>query len=372
MTGRSSDECEPPSKETWAGHERPDNHANLTAGLAIEGSRIAFLRTRRFLKSPVLENGTPGSVQGCRVTGVPTAMADTFMKRDRDAKMAKIFISYRREDSEWPAHEIYNAIRRRVHDPKEDVFIDVDHIPLGVNFKDHINGKVAQCDVLLALIGRGWLNVRDPQTGERRLDNPDDFVRIEIASALESGLKVVPVLLDGTPPPREVELPDDLKELSLRNGIEVRRLSFEADVERLLAGLRLHAASESPEASPNRHAPGAASGVLIADTSDAGFEADVVQASKSHPVIVLFWAPWCGVCMGFRPKLEKAVCDAERPLRLLELNVEENPLVPRELSILAVPSVYSYYQGHPVDGFRGVSSPHELRDFISRQVNRVF
>jgi thiol-disulfide isomerase/thioredoxin len=285
--------------------------------------------------------------------------------------MAKIFISYRREDSEWPANEIYTAIRKRVGNPDEDVFIDVDHIPFGVNFKNYIHGIVAKCDVLLALIGRGWLDVRDPETNKRRLDNPDDLVRIEIASALERGVKVVPVLLDGTLPPRQAQLPDDLKQLSLYNGIEINRRSFNADVERLLAGLRLRPTHESPRGLASAEAS-ADLDVRVADTSDAEFEADVVHASNSLPVIVLFWAPWCGVCARLRPELEKAVRDAERPLRLVKLNVEENPSVPKDLNIRGVPSVYSYYQGYPVDGFMGrISSLEGLKDFINRQLERT-
>ena len=292
------------------------------------------------------------------------------MKRDRDAKMAKIFISYRREDSEWPAHEIYTAIRNRLGNPDQDVFIDVDHIPFGVNFKDYIHGVVANCDVLLALIGRGWLDMRDPETGKRRLDNPDDLVRIEIASALERGVKVVPVLLDGTPPPSEAQLPDDLKQLSLRNGIDVKRLSFKADVERLVAGLRLRPTVESRQGFANAEASRDVD-ISVADTSDADFEADVVHASNSCPVIVLFWAPWCGVCAALRPELERVVRHAAGPLRLVKLNVDENPSVPQGLKIRSVPSVYSYYQGYPVDGFVGRIPSGNLKSFISRQLERA-
>lgn len=153
--------------------------------------------------------------------------------------MTKIFISYRREDSQWPADQIYKAIKPRVPDPKRDVFIDVDNIPLGVNFADHLDSRVAQCDVMLALIGRAWLEARNPKTGARRLDDPEDFVRIEIASALNRGKRVVPVLLDGAQVPAAADLPADLKPLALCNGVEVRRLSFDADTQRLFEGLNL-------------------------------------------------------------------------------------------------------------------------------------
>ena len=76
--------------------------------------------------------------------------------------MAKIFISYRREDSEWQAHEIYTAIKKRLGNTVEEIFIDIDHIPLGVNFQVHIDAKVAECDVMLALIGRDWFKGSQP------------------------------------------------------------------------------------------------------------------------------------------------------------------------------------------------------------------
>jgi len=284
--------------------------------------------------------------------------------------MAKIFISYRREDSEWPAHEIYTAISRRLSNPDQDVFIDVDHIPFGVNFKHYIRGVVAECDVMLALVGRGWLDARDPETGARRLDNPDDLVRIEIASALERGVTVVPVLLDGTSPPSEAQLPDDLKQLSLRNGIEVKRVSFKGDVERLVTGLRLRPMVESQPGSASVEASPEVD-TRVADTSDAGFEADVVHASSSCPVIVLFWAPWCGVCAALRPELEKAVRTSAGPLKLVKLNVDENPSVPQSLKIRGVPSVYAYYQGYTVDGFVGRIPSENLNNFISRRLERA-
>lgn len=153
--------------------------------------------------------------------------------------MPKIFISYRREDSQYQADRLYEALKQYVIDPKRDIFIDVDNIPVGVDFVDHLESQVAQCDILLAIIGPGWLTAKNAATGMRRLDDPKDFVRIEIAAALLRGIPVAPVLLDGTPFPAEYELPDDLKPLVRRNGADVRRVSFDVDVRRLIHGIGL-------------------------------------------------------------------------------------------------------------------------------------
>ena len=152
--------------------------------------------------------------------------------------MAKIFISYRREDSQYPADMLFKALQPHVDDPDADIFIDVDSIPLGENFVKYLDQKVGECEILLALIGRGWLKSRNDM-GELRLDNPEDFVRVEIASALKRGIPVVPILLDGAPIPLAADLPDDLKELAMRNGEEIRRASFESDTQRLIRKLGL-------------------------------------------------------------------------------------------------------------------------------------
>jgi hypothetical protein len=95
--------------------------------------------------------------------------------------MAKVFISYRREDSRYQARSIYNAFVKAL--PPDSVFMDVDPIKPGDDFVEILEGWVQQCEVLLALIGPGWINSADPRTGLRRLDNPEDFVRIEIRGA---------------------------------------------------------------------------------------------------------------------------------------------------------------------------------------------
>lgn len=151
----------------------------------------------------------------------------------------KIFISYRRADSQWPADRLKEVLAAHVDDPARDIFMDVDNIPLGVNFLQYVDARVKQCDVLLALIGPAWLNVRDDKTGGRRLDDPEDFVRLEIGAALARGIPVVPVLLDGATMPQAADLPANLRELSLRNGVDVRRISFDADADRLVKGLGL-------------------------------------------------------------------------------------------------------------------------------------
>lgn len=97
--------------------------------------------------------------------------------------------------------------------------------------------KVGECDALIAVIGENWLSITDPETDERRLDNPEDFVRVEIAKALARDVPVVPVLLDGTEMPKASQLPANLKPLAKKQASRVSRLSFATDVERLMRSL---------------------------------------------------------------------------------------------------------------------------------------
>jgi len=148
--------------------------------------------------------------------------------------MAKIFISYRREDSQYAVDRIYEALRRRLK--KRDIFMDVDDIPKGVDFVEYLSAKVAQCETLVAVIGPQWLTVTD-KDGSRRLNNPEDFVRIEIVAALKRGIPVVPVLLDGTPMPTAAQLPQDMRGFERRNGAEVHRRTLKSDIEALVRDL---------------------------------------------------------------------------------------------------------------------------------------
>src|SRR5262249_45409322 len=117
------------------------------------------------------------------------------------------------------------------------LFMDVDNVPLGVNFAKLLQDEVARCDVLLVVIGRNWLGARGDD-GRRRLDNPDDFVRIEIATALRRNIPVIPVLLDGAAVPKADELPEELKDLTVSNALDLRHASFQTDINRLVRGLK--------------------------------------------------------------------------------------------------------------------------------------
>ncbi|MBK8459165.1 MAG: TIR domain-containing protein, partial [Micropruina sp.] len=148
------------------------------------------------------------------------------------AAQGRIFISYRRQDTAWPARQLYEAMVGRFG--TSNVFKDVDDINPGDDFVEQIAGAVAQCNVLLALIGPQWLTVQDP-TGRRRIDDPDDFVRLEIAAALSRGIRVVPILIDGAPMPSPQELPADLAALTRRQAVSIDPVSFSTD--RLFATL---------------------------------------------------------------------------------------------------------------------------------------
>jgi hypothetical protein len=146
----------------------------------------------------------------------------------------QIFISYRRDDTSYPAGRLYD--RLSVHFPSNQIFIDVDSIDPGEDFVKMIKKTVGSCDVLIAVIGKGWLASCD-QEGQRRLDNPEDFVRIEIGTALERDVRVIPVLVEGASMPRRGDLPDDIKSLVSRNALEVSHTRFRADSERLIGAV---------------------------------------------------------------------------------------------------------------------------------------
>jgi len=104
----------------------------------------------------------------------------------------------------------------------------------------------------------------------------------------------------------------------------------------------------------------------IKDSSDQAFMADVVEPSKTTPVIVDFWAPWCGPCKQLQPMLEKAVRAAKGKVRLVKINIDENPGIAGQLGVRSIPAVFAFDRGRPVDGFMGVVPESQIKLFIDR------
>lgn len=144
----------------------------------------------------------------------------------------KIFINYRRDDSIGMAGRLHDRLAQTF--ARDSLFMDVDNIPAGRDFADYLNSQVAACDTMLTVIGPNWLTVKD-ENGQRRLDNSEDFVVIEIAAALARNIPVVPVLVDGARMPKASELPDSLKPLVRRQAVEMRHAHFGKDAEALIA-----------------------------------------------------------------------------------------------------------------------------------------
>jgi hypothetical protein len=162
----------------------------------------------------------------------------------------RIFICYRRSDTAGHAGRLLDALRS--HFGADHVYMDIDMIEPGVDFSNVIAGTLDRVDVVIALIGRDWLHSSD-NTGRRRLDNPDDFVRLELEDALQRGKRVIPVLIQGASMPSSDDLPPALAALAYRHALELADTRWQYGVQQLIASLE-GSGQRSAEVLPSRAA----------------------------------------------------------------------------------------------------------------------
>ena len=218
----------------------------------------------------------------------------------------QIFISYRRNETAYPAAWLYKQLAK--HYGAVRVFKDVDSIPLGDDFVEVITREVGSCDVLLALIGNQWLTTTD-EHGRRRLDDPHDFVRLEIEAALARNIRVIPILVDKSKMPRAEELPDSLDGLARRQALELSSIHFEFDIGSAAEGVGPRARRDSGDTSGGGH--GATGTARAPTTFDAemvarGYRdrgrADRADLRPPHKPGHHHHATRCGLAIGERPR----------------------------------------------------------------------
>lgn len=186
--------------------------------------------------------------------------------------MSGLFISYRRQDAAGYAARLRDELAARYGG--DEVFLDLADIAPGVDFAEQLHRAVENCDSMLVVIGPRWLAATDAQ-GRRRIDDPNDFIRHEVAAALRLDKRVVPVLVGGAPMPMPADLPDDLKGLGMRHAIELRDSDWARDLGHLLPVLDrlLQPAGPRPTApaapSPQRGGPPPGRGSFLARLGQA-------------------------------------------------------------------------------------------------------
>jgi len=191
--------------------------------------------------------------------------------------MNTVFISYRREITAGEARALYNDLADRLG--KNSVFMDVDSIALGRDFRNALQNTLASCDLLLVLIGRNWADVTDEE-GRRRLENPSDFVRLEIEAALKRDIVVMPILVQGAHMPTAGQLPPEIKDLAYRNGFELSHTRWESDVGEMMRRLGLDVSQQGAEVKQSA-APGAA---LNASTAPSARLAEPRRRALTRPI----------------------------------------------------------------------------------------
>jgi hypothetical protein len=188
----------------------------------------------------------------------------------------KIFINYRRGDEPGFTGRLFDRLETAF--PADQLFMDVDSIAPGLDFVRVLEEHVGRCDIFLAVIGPNWLAARD-EAGNKRLDNPNDFVRIEIESALKLGKRIVPVLVNNAAMPQAHQLPESLEPLSRRNAVRLSHERFKADTQGLVS--QLEKAVEDAKAALQRADDEAARDAELADTVEA-YEAFLKERPQSR------------------------------------------------------------------------------------------
>ena len=150
--------------------------------------------------------------------------------------MHKIIISYRREDSIETTGRIYDWLDSRL--APNSIFMDVESIPPGADFRAAINDTIASASVVLVVIGPRWLTIREPNGGAPRIDNPNDFVRIEVELAIQNNIPIIPILIQEATMPAADDLPNSLTSLAYRNAVKVRpNPDFQGGMIRVMKGI---------------------------------------------------------------------------------------------------------------------------------------
>lgn len=166
--------------------------------------------------------------------------------------MTRIFISYRRDDSAGYVGRLFDRLANQFG--REAIFTDIDTIPPGEDFVEAINDAISACDIVLVVMGKQWADIED-NAGQRRLDNPNDFVRLEIATALKMNKRVIPCLVRGASMPYPNQLPSDLQPLLRRNAKEISDHNFHHDMDELIRALHRNATPvpQRPVSTPTRN-----------------------------------------------------------------------------------------------------------------------
>lgn len=146
-----------------------------------------------------------------------------------------IFISYRKDDSKWNTQLLYDRLTK--YFPEKLLFKDFNTIKAGEDYRVSINKALNKCHILLVIMGKNWLNAKD-EKGAERLQNSEDLVRIEIATALARNIRVIPVLFDNITIPSKILLPEDLWALSLRQSVSVSETNFDYDIKHLADAIK--------------------------------------------------------------------------------------------------------------------------------------
>ena len=209
----------------------------------------------------------------------------------------RIFISYRRDESAYPAGWLYDRLAQQYGGGQ--VFKDVDSIELGDDFVQVITGAVGSCDVLLALIGSKWLTLAD-ERGRRRVDDPEDFVRLEIEAALTRDVRVIPILIDGARMPRTEELPPSLVSLTRRQALELSPSRFEYDTGRLLRVLDSALAEARTASHPVSASAGPTAPPVVPEATESATVAEPPSARRrTLRRILLVGIPVVAVLTGY-------------------------------------------------------------------------